>query len=822
MQDKNKSIFLYLFADFVVLIFCIFGIYHIYLKQDIPLNFDSKNSYLVVKEIVQQNPNFSVGDTIISINGNHFTSQEEIEVYLDGVNPGSSAEIDYLKNGIIKTHRLELVSFYTPLYLIIASLVGIIFFSIGIFVFLKKTEKKSSRLFHWVTISTAAIIMTTWGNYSSNPKIISYLVWILFSFSELIAPALFVHFTFVFPREKKVPNSVYWALYMAAVILGLAVTYAFTRVSLNNNVERIKDFLILYDVCRAFLVIGVLAGIINFIHSYRTSKSLADKKKIRWIMLGLIVGPLSYATLWVIPQAFVYYGLIPEEMVVIFMLSIPITFAIAILKYHILDIDLIIRRSIVYLIAIGLLGIFYVLIIMIISISIKNVTEYFSTTVAALLMLFLFQPAKVRVQRFVDKKFFRVHYNFRIASRKFLDEINDCNDVNSLANKIVEQNDIIIPVDKMGFFLLDQNTSRLRLAAHRNYDFLKHRGVFLDIKKLKTTLQHPVALKDKVEPGIPIEVGDNKVFRRWGMAIIFPIHSTNKELLGFFVLGEKKSDTRFTIEDIDLLIEITSQAGLTLERIKLQENLIREKVLKEKLKELNDLKSFFISSVSHELKTPLTSIRMFAEMLQLKENLKSNQANEYLEIIEGECDRLSRLIENVLDLSKIERGVKEYHFTDIDLKSLLNHAIKLMSYQLKIEKCIIEVNICGNECIINGDSDSILGAVINLLSNGIKYSAVPKKIFVFLEKKNNEINVIFENKGSCFGEDEINRLTESYFRVESSKYKNIPGSGIGLTLVNQIMLTHKGKFLIKNIPDSGCRFILSFPLEVKIEKDFNN
>jgi signal transduction histidine kinase len=145
-----------------------------------------------------------------------------------------------------------------------------------------------------------------------------------------------------------------------------------------------------------------------------------------------------------------------------------------------------------------------------------------------------------------------------------------------------------------------------------------------------------------------------------------------------------------------------------------------------------------------------------------------------------------------------------------------------MTYQLKIEKCAIEISLCDDECIICGDSDSILGAVINLLSNGIKYSAVPKKILVSMDKNDNAINVNFENKGSSFGEDEITKLTEPYFRTDSTKNKNIPGSGIGLTLVKQIISIHKGKFIVKNIPHSGCRFILSFPLEVKIEKDINN
>ena len=480
MRDRNRKILLYLLTDFVVLAFCIFGIYHIYLKVDLPIKFESENSNLIVKKIKQPAFNISVGDTVISINGNRFTSQEQIEVYLDGTKPGSSVSIVYLRRGSTQKINVKLISFYDISYLITASFVGIIFFTIGIFVFLKKPRNKSSQIFHWVSVTTAAIIMMTWGNYNIQPKIIGYIVWVLFSVSQLLAPALFVHFTFIFPREKKVHKSVYWLLYSLALILGLAGAYTFTKVWLNNSLENIQGFLVLFDICRVFLVGSVLVGIINFIHSYKTSKSLADKKRLRWIMFGLFVGPFCYAVFWVIPQAIMYYGLLPEEVIVIFMLSIPISFAIAILKYHILDIDLIIRRSVVYLIAITLLGILYVFIILVISFSIKNVTGYLSTTVAALILLFLFQPAKLRVQRFVDKKFFRVHYDFRIASRKFLDEINNCNNINSLANKIVEQNNIVIPVDKIGFFLFDPITNRLHLVAHRNFDFLEGRGVFLD------------------------------------------------------------------------------------------------------------------------------------------------------------------------------------------------------------------------------------------------------------------------------------------------------------------------------------------------------
>ncbi|MEJ2618067.1 MAG: histidine kinase dimerization/phospho-acceptor domain-containing protein, partial [Ignavibacteriaceae bacterium] len=455
------------------------------------------------------------------------------------------------------------------------------------------------------------------------------------------------------------------------------------------------------------MAVCIISGLIIFIHSYVTAQDFSEKIKLRWVLLGLIVGPLMYACLWVIPQAITNYGLIPEEFVVIFMLFIPVTFAIAILKHHIFDIDLIIERSLIYFLSIGILILIYASIVSILTNFFKNINEYISSGFAAVIIALLFHPAKEWVQKIINKRFFRIKYDFRIASRKFLDEIKDCNEIQTLAEKIIEQIKILIPVKKQAFFSFSSSNNRVYLIAGENFDILKGRSLFIDQLKLKTNLPRPVALKNKIEPGSPIEEANIDVFIRWGIAMIFPIKSTSDDFLGFLVLGERKSGSRFTVEDLDLLIEVCLQAGLSIERIQIQENLIREKLLKEKLQELNELKSFFISSVSHELKTPLTSIRMFAEFLHFNEDLAKYKKEEYLEIIEGECDRLSRLIENILNLSKIERGVIEFRPSEIDIKALLNHTISLLAYQSKIEKCEIAAKLCEDECILTGDVDLI-------------------------------------------------------------------------------------------------------------------
>ena len=123
------------------------------------------------------------------------------------------------------------------------------------------------------------------------------------------------------------------------------------------------------------------------------------------------------------------------------------------------------------------------------------------------------------------------------------------------------------------------------------------------------------AIKNKVETDADISTIFQNTLVRWEISLVVPIKSVNEELYGFIILGNKKSGARFSTEDVDLLKDVGINAGSTIERIKLQEQLIREKVAIESLEELNQHKSLFVSTVSHDLKTPLTSIKIFAEML---------------------------------------------------------------------------------------------------------------------------------------------------------------------------------------------------------------
>jgi len=325
-------------------------------------------------------------------------------------------------------------------------------------------------------------------------------------------------------------------------------------------------------------------------------------------------------------------------------------------------------------------------------------------------------------------------------------------------------------------------------------------------------LSLPVAVESKIESGIKIELADTKVFNRWGMCLVFPLKSAEGQIYAFIVLGEKKSGRKFAAEDVDLLNTVASRAAATFERIKLQEELIREHLESERLDELNKLKSFFVSRVSHDFKNPLTSIKMFSELLQGNKNLSEQTKKEYLKVIEGESDKLAILINNVLDFSKIEKDAKVYCFERTDLNEIVEDVLRSLQYQIKMNNFKIELDLCMNCGKIDADKIAVEEAIVNLMTNAIKYSKEIKKIRIITSANDKYISVAIEDQGIGISGEELKNIFEPFFRSKYKEAKKVSGTGLGLTIVKHIMDAHNGSIDVKSELNKGSCFTLNFPL----------
>jgi len=236
--------------------------------------------------------------------------------------------------------------------------------------------------------------------------------------------------------------------------------------------------------------------------------------------------------------------------------------------------------------------------------------------------------------------------------------------------------------------------------------------------------------------------------------------------------------------------------------------------------ELNDLKSNFVSSVSHELRAPIASVRLMAENLERGKIPGSAKQQEYYQFIVQECRRLSSLIENVLDFSRIEQGRKQYELEPTDLATLVRTTVHLM------EPYAVEKGVClrlesasqpaSATLEANVDGRAIQQALVNLIDNAIKHSAAGQLVSVDLKLREGPgepaVQASVADQGPGIPATEQEKIFERFYRRGSELRRETQGIGIGLSLVKHIMAAHGGRVTVQSSPGQGSRFTLEIPL----------
>jgi len=217
-------------------------------------------------------------------------------------------------------------------------------------------------------------------------------------------------------------------------------------------------------------------------------------------------------------------------------------------------------------------------------------------------------------------------------------------------------------------------------------------------------------------------------------------------------------------------------------------------------------KTSFVSSVSHELKTPLTSIRMYAELLLSKRIKDANKIQTYLSVIVSESERLTRLINNVLAFGKLEQGKKTYHLTIFEMDRLLDQMIQ--SHSIRIENQGIEIilQIEEGNYKVKTDRDAIEQVILNLVDNALKYADKGKFIKFVLEKDKSFILLKICDDGPGIPKAQQEMIFEKFHRVDNSLTTKQPGSGLGLSIARQILRDLDGDLSFAPMPGSGSCF----------------
>ncbi len=230
--------------------------------------------------------------------------------------------------------------------------------------------------------------------------------------------------------------------------------------------------------------------------------------------------------------------------------------------------------------------------------------------------------------------------------------------------------------------------------------------------------------------------------------------------------------------------------------------------------EISKMKTEFVSHVSHELRTPLSSIKAYAELLVDGEASDEKTRTEFYHIIQAEAERLSRLIDNILNISRIESGMMKINKKAVSLNAILKRVMEVAMPQAREKQIVLEDHIAQVFFMAEADADMIYQAALNLVSNAIKYTRDGGRVDVTLEanEENNELIVLVSDTGVGIPADAMKHLFEKFFRVEKNKGM-ARGSGLGLNLTRQIVeAIHKGRMIVTSEEGKGSTF--GFALQI--------
>ncbi len=226
-------------------------------------------------------------------------------------------------------------------------------------------------------------------------------------------------------------------------------------------------------------------------------------------------------------------------------------------------------------------------------------------------------------------------------------------------------------------------------------------------------------------------------------------------------------------------------------------------------KRMNQLRADFVSNVTHELKTPLTAINMFAEAMNMRQDNLDSKQKKYTTIIVKESEKLKRMINNILEFSKKENNKLSYKLERSNLTDIVSSTIKEMDYFLEINKIDVHLNIAA-DIYANVYPEGIKQALSNLISNAIKYSLKNKRLNIQLFKKDKEIFIEVEDFGIGIPKDQQDRIFEKFYRVNSNENETVSGTGLGLTVAKDIIEEQHGKLLVESTFGKGSKFTIVF------------
>lgn len=228
--------------------------------------------------------------------------------------------------------------------------------------------------------------------------------------------------------------------------------------------------------------------------------------------------------------------------------------------------------------------------------------------------------------------------------------------------------------------------------------------------------------------------------------------------------------------------------------------------------ELVQVKSSFVSNVTHELKTPIAVIRLAVETIEMRRFRSPEEEDKYLRTILKESDRLTQLVDNILDFSRLESGQKALRLSPISVEELVMNVLESFRLRLEDEGFEWHVDVPQGLPKIHADAIALQHCLLNLLDNAVKYSRDRKEIRVVARQRDDLVSLAVSDRGIGIAAEDLGRIFDKFVRVETGLVHTVKGAGLGLSLVDQIVRAHHGRVEVASTPGEGSIFTMLIPI----------
>jgi Na+/proline symporter/nitrogen-specific signal transduction histidine kinase len=283
------------------------------------------------------------------------------------------------------------------------------------------------------------------------------------------------------------------------------------------------------------------------------------------------------------------------------------------------------------------------------------------------------------------------------------------------------------------------------------------------------------------------------------------------------MIASAVKEEALSLEEVSSILDEASQVVVYSHRLEqksreLEMATAELRAANERLKELDRMKDDFISTVTHELRTPLTSIRAFSEILLANPNVDVDQRMEFLGIITRETERLTRLINQVLDMAKIASGRAEWQMTRVDVREVVADSLARMSQVFKEKGVQLEARLPDQTPTVQVDVDRLIQVLMNLLSNALKFSPEGSRVKVELRVLDGEVRIDVRDNGPGVRREDQERIFDKFWQAGDTLVAKPPGTGLGLNISRQIVEHFGGRIWVESQPGGGACFAFTLPL----------